>query len=109
MTETSAHRALSASTLSLIVCCASIVPFLPPMVEGTVQSIPRMMLLGSAISVGMLLHWVFVGIAARRLGRSVLGWVSLSVLLFQIGGIAALILLGHFGDEASRQPATSTP
>lgn len=107
MTETSVQRALSASTLALVVACASIVAFLPPMVETTVQSVPRTVLLGSAIAAGMLLHWVFVGIAAHRLARSVAGWVSLSVVLFPIGGIAALILLGFFGDEAARQPATS--
>ncbi len=106
MTETSAQRALGASTLALVVACASIVPFLPPMVETTVQSIPRTALLGTAIAAGLLLHWVFVGIAASRLARSVAGWVGLS-LFFPIGGIAALILLGFFGDEAARQPATS--
>lgn len=109
MPETSsAHRALSASTLALVVACGSMVPFVPPMLEATITSIPRMVLLGCAIAVGMFLHWIFLGIAARRLERSVPGWTLLA-LLFPIGGIVALILLGHFGDEDRRQPATSTP
>ena len=48
---------------------------------------------GLAIALAMPLHWVFLGIAARRLGRSVAGWVGLSVLLFPVGSAAALILL----------------
>ena len=107
--ESSASRALSASTLALVVACASIVAFLPPMVEYTVASIPRTVLLGTAIAAGMFLHWVFLGIAARRLERSVLGWVALAVLLFPIGGIAALVLLGFFGDEAQRRPPAPAP
>ena len=109
MPESAAHRALSASTLALVVSCASVVPFLPPMVESTVMSIPRTVLLGSAIAVGMLLHWVFLGIAAHRLERSVAGWVALAVLLFPIGGIAALILLGFFGDESAARPPAPAP
>jgi hypothetical protein len=109
MTESSAQKAIGASTLALVVACASIFAFLPPMVDATVASIPRTVLLGLAIAAGLLLHWVFVGIAAARLARSVFGWVSLSVLLFPIGGIAALILLGFFGDEAAGQPAASVP
>jgi cytochrome bd-type quinol oxidase subunit 2 len=105
----SAHRALGASTLALVVACASIVPFVPPMVEATVQSIPRIVLLSSAIVVGLLLHWVFLGIAARRLQRSVLGWVALAVGLFPIGGVTALILLGFFGDEAAHAPPAPAP
>ncbi|GAB4042027.1 MAG: hypothetical protein Fur0014_13910 [Rubrivivax sp.] len=107
--QTSAQKAIGASALALVVAFASIVAFLPPMVEATVQSVPRTVLLGLAIATGVLLHWVFVGIAAHRLERSVPGWVALSVLLFPIGGIAALILLGFFGEEAARGPATSAP
>jgi hypothetical protein len=103
--ESAASRALSASTLALVVACASAVPFLPPMVEHTVTSVPRTVLLGCAIASGMFLHWVFLGIAARRLERSVIGWVALAVLLFPIGGIAALVLLGFFGDEAQQRAA----
>jgi hypothetical protein len=109
MSESSAQRALGASTLALVVAVASIVPFLPPMVEHTVQSIPHTVLLGGAIGVGMFLHWVFLGIAAHRLERPVFGWVALAVLLFPIGGVAALILLGFFGDESSQRPAASAP
>lgn len=103
----SAQRALGASTLALVVAVASCAAFLPPMVSATVSSVPRLALLGAAIVVGMFLHWAFLGIAARRLARSVAGWVALSVLLFPVGGIAALILLGFFGDEAAQRPGAA--
>lgn len=109
MSETSAQKAIAASTLALVLACASLFAFLPPMAEATLQSVPRTVLLALAIAVGVMLHWVFVGIAAHRLERSVPGWLALSVLLFPIGGIAALILLGFFGEEAARRPATSVP
>ena len=54
---------------------------------------------GVTLTGALLLHWAFLGIAARRMARSVAGWVSLSVLLFPIGSAVALILLSWFGDE----------
>jgi hypothetical protein len=52
------------------------------------------------LATATLLHWVFLGIAARRLERSVPGWVAMGVLLFPIGGATALILFGWFDEEA---------
>lgn len=105
MPDTPAQRALGASTVALIVACAGIAAFLPPLLEATLASVLRIVLMGCAIAVGLLLHWVFLAIGARRLGRSVAGWVALSVFLFPIGGVAALILLSFFGDEAVAAPA----
>jgi hypothetical protein len=34
------------------------------------------------------------------MGRSMAGWVALSVLLFPVGSAAALIVLSWLGDEA---------
>ena len=93
MAHKSAQRALFDSTLALLVAIAAIAMFLPPMVHATAASVPRTVATGLAIALAMPLHWVFLGIAARRLGRSVAGWVGLSVLLFPVGSAAALILL----------------
>lgn len=105
-----AQRSLGAATLALVVALASTAAFLPPMVEATVASIPRTVLLGTAIVAGLLLHWAFLGIAAKRMARSVVGWVALSLLLFPIGSVAALILLGFFGDDpdAAGAPAPAS-
>ena len=104
MTESSAQRAIGASALALVVACAAIAAFLPPLLEATLSSVPRMVLLGCAIAAGIVLHWAFLGIAAHRLERSVAGWLAWG-LLFPIGGAAALILLGFFSDERAGTPA----
>ena len=93
MAHKSAQRALFDSTLALLAAIAVIAMFLPPMVQATTASLPRTLATALAIALAMLLHWVFLGLAARRLGRSVAGWVGLSVLLFPVGSAAALILL----------------
>jgi hypothetical protein len=95
-------RALSAATGALLVavgCCAL---FLPPWVEATVSTPLRATATAAVLVCALLLHWAFLGIAAQRMQRSVLGWVSLSVLLFPVGSAAALILLGWFEDERSQ-------
>jgi hypothetical protein len=80
--------------------------FLPPMVYRTVESVPTTVFTGATLAVALFLHWIYVGIAARRLGRSVLGWVAMS-LLFPVGGAAALVLLAWYGDEAQLDAAHS--
>jgi hypothetical protein len=101
MHETPAQRALTASTVALAVAVVGIVMFLPPLSERTLASVLLVVATALGIAVAVPLHWVFVGIAARRMQRSVPGWVSLSVLLFPIGGAAALILLSWFSSEAA--------
>ncbi len=100
------QRALAASAVSLLVACACLALFLPPMVAKTVASVPTTVFIALAMAASIVLHWVFTGIAAQRMARSVLGWVSLS-LLFPVGGVAALVLLAWFGDEAALDPARS--
>ena len=106
MPETSAQRALAASTVALLVALACIVMLLPPLVDHTVASAPRAVTVGLVLACAIGLHWVFLGLGARRMARSAAGWVALAVLLFPIGSAMALILLGWFDDETSaRQPA----
>ncbi|MCL4699055.1 MAG: hypothetical protein KJ023_18710, partial [Burkholderiaceae bacterium] len=59
------------------------------------------------LATALLLHWVFLAIAARRLRRSVAGWLALAVVLFPIGGAAALILLGWFSGESNGSGAAA--
>jgi hypothetical protein len=101
MTESPAQRALTAATVALAVAVACIALFLPPLVAHTVDSVLRTVAIGLVLACALLLHFVFLGIAASRMGRSVPSWVALSLLLFPIGSAAALILLSWFGDEAS--------
>ncbi|MBI5258040.1 MAG: hypothetical protein HY855_16175 [Burkholderiales bacterium] len=108
MNTKSAKRALTDSALALVAACAALSMFLPPMVESTVASVPRIVGLALAIAVALPLHWVFLGLAARRMARSVPGWVASAVLLFPVGGAAALILLAWLlHEEPQGLPAAS--
>ena len=100
MNESPEQRALTASTLALVAAVVCIAMFLPPLVERTIATPLRSVVTGVALAIALLLHWVFLAISARRMGRSAAGWVGLSVLLFPVGSAAALILLNWFSDEA---------
>jgi len=104
MAETPAQRALTASTVALVVAGGAVAMFLPPLVEHTTASVLRIVGVAVGLATALLLHLVFLGIAARRLERSVPGWVALSALLFPVGSATALIVLSWFTDEA-REPA----
>ncbi len=105
MAETPAQRALTSSAVSLLVAGGSLALFLPPLGDQIGESPLRAVFFGITLGAGLLLHWVFLAIAARRLGRSVAGWLSLSVLLCPVGSIAALVLLAWFREEAEARPA----
>ena len=105
MSDRPVLSALTASTLALLVCMASGAALLPPLVDMTVRSSLHATSFGATLAVAMVLHWVFLGLAARRTRRSVAGWVSLSVLLFPIGSAAALVLLSWLDDEPMPAPA----
>jgi hypothetical protein len=109
MSETPAQNALAASTVALVVACACVAFFLPPMLDRTLESVPRIVLIGVALATAQLLHWAFLGIAAHRLQRSVAGWVALSVLLFPIGSVAALVLLSWLGSERAMPSQAPAP
>jgi hypothetical protein len=100
----SATRALSASTLSLLVAVAGTAMFLPPLWQHLQHSVLRIVGVALVLAVALPLHWIFLGIAARRMQRSRAGWVTPAVLLYPIGGVVALILLGWFDEEESHAP-----
>ncbi len=88
-----AHSALTASGASLAVACG--LAFLPTMFERYLGSVPRIVFVALVLATALLLHWVFLGIAAhgafgarlgepggaavrdrRRGGAVLLGWLS---------------------------------
>jgi hypothetical protein len=105
----SAQRALADSAIALVVACAGIATFLPPLVAATTASVLRTVLTALVIALAVLLHWVFLGVGARRMAQRVVPWLALSVLLFPVGAAAALILLGWFAHEHQLQQAQPTP
>jgi hypothetical protein len=99
--ESPAQRALNASALALLVAVAALLLFLPPFFERYLTDVAFIVGDSLVLSTALLLHWVFLAIGARRMRRSVPAWVALAVLLFPVGGAAALILLSWFSDEGS--------
>lgn len=107
MNAAAEQRALGASTVALVVALACIALFLPPLLQATIGSVLRTTVTAVALACALLLHWVFLGLAARRMQRSVAAWVGLSVVLFPVGSAAALILLSWLGDERSEPAAAA--
>lgn len=100
MKATASERsALGASAAFLVLSLACLAMFIPPMVTQTVSSPLRAAGTGILLAAALLLHWAFLGIAARRMQRSLLGWLALAVLLFPVGSAMALILLSWFDDQ----------
>jgi drug/metabolite transporter (DMT)-like permease len=104
MPETPAQRALTASTVCLAAAVGCLALLLPPLNERVFDSVLRIVVIALTLALTMALHWVFLGIAARRTQRSVVFWVLLAVLLFPIGGAAALILLNWFNSDNNGDP-----
>lgn len=100
MNERPESRALQAATVSLVAALGCVALFLPPLLDDTIATPLRAAATGAALGCTLLLHWIFLGLAARRMQRSVPAWVGLSVLLFPIGSVLALVLLSWFADEA---------
>jgi len=95
--------------IALVAGCAAIAMFLPPLLAATTASVLRTVLTALVIAVAVPLHWVFLGVGARRMGQRVLPWVALSALLFPVGAAAALILLGWFAHELQLRQAEPSP
>ena len=109
MNESPVQRALAASTFSLLIGGACLFAFLPPVLFTTLESLPRTVGVGIVLACALLLHWAFLAIGARRMGRSPAGWLALSVLLFPVGSVAALVLLGWYGSEPTHGDLSSGP
>lgn len=107
MASAPARRALTDSALCLAAACAALAMFLPPWVTDTVASVPRTVATALALALALLLHWVLLGLGAQRMGRPVLGWVALAVLLFPVGSAAALILLAWLLHEPEAHPSAA--
>lgn len=100
MPDRHASPALSASAVALLLFGAGVLMFLPPLVDETIASVPRTVLFSLVIAASLVLHFIFLGIAAQRQGRRVGRWVGLSLLFFPVGPIVALVLLAWHDGEA---------
>ena len=103
-----ARQPIVAATVSLLAFGASVAAFLPPLNQQTLASVPLTVALGLTLAASFILHFIFVGLAAHRLGRSVFGWVVLALIGFPIASIVGLILFEWFSEEQSRPQEQST-
>jgi hypothetical protein len=94
-----AQPAIGAAAGSLLTFVACVAAFLPPLNSYVTHSVPLVIVAGLGIAVSLVLHLVFVGIAANRLGRSPVFWVIISLLTLPIASIVGLILFEWFSDE----------
>ena len=99
MQASRARQPIVAASVSLLAFGGCIAAFFPPLNQQTLESLPLTVALGISLTVSFILHLVFVGIAAQRLGRSALGWVILALVLFPIASIVGLILIEWFSEE----------
>lgn len=94
-----AQHAINAAALALVVFGAGVAAFLPPLNQTTLASPLLSILVGVAIAVALLLHLVFVGIAARRVRRNPVLWVLIALLTFPVGSVIGLVLFEFFEAE----------
>jgi ABC-type thiamin/hydroxymethylpyrimidine transport system permease subunit len=100
-----AQQPIAAAAVTLVTWALCIAAFLPPLSQYTLQSVPLMVLAGMGIAVSLILHLVFIGMAAKRLDRSVAGWVVVALCGLPIASIVGLILFEWFSDEQNQSPA----
>ena len=106
MSNQPAARALGGAAASLLAFGACLYMFLPPTVNETTASVPKTVLFGIAMACSIVLHLVFVGIAAQRLHRRAWMWVLIALIGFPVSSIVGLVMLGFFDEErAAAAPA----
>lgn len=88
-----ARRALTESALALGLACAAIGALLPSWQAALAASPWRAGAAALAVAIALPLHWLMLAAGLRRLGLPRRGWLGMAVLLFPVGGAAALILL----------------
>jgi hypothetical protein len=104
MSETPLQRALSSCIVTLLTFAACVAGFLPPMVHSVTESVFLIIVLGIGIATSFCMHLFFVGVAAKAMGRSPVGWVILALCTFPLGSIIGLIALHNSQSEKSGLP-----
>ena len=87
-----AKSAISAASVALLVLLCSGAAFLPQFNERVLNSVPLVVALGVAIACSLILHLVFVGIAAKKLSRSPVRWAAIALFTLPVGSIVGIVL-----------------
>ena len=107
MLDQRARNAVSASAVTLVLTAVSGAFFLQPLHRYISHSTAMIALIGLLCCISMVMHFFFVGLAARRLGRNAALWVVLAILFFPITSIVGLVLLEWFSDEKAESTTAS--
>jgi hypothetical protein len=95
-----AQQPIAAAAVTLVLWILSVAAFMPPLFSKyTSQSVLLIITAGIAICVCLVLHLVFIGIAAKRLGRSPVLWVLVTLCFLPIASIIGLILFEWFSEH----------
>ncbi len=87
-----AKESVSAASIALIFWCACVALFIPPLNKHLPESTILLVLLGLAIASSLIIHLIFIGIAARQLERSVCLWVLLALVTMPLGPIIGIVV-----------------
>ncbi|MYM31692.1 hypothetical protein GTP58_25515 [Duganella sp. CY15W] len=101
-----AQQPIAAAAVTLVLWIFGVASFLPPLFQKyTSQSVLLIIAAGIGIFVCLVLHLIFIGIAAQRLGRSPVLWVLVSLLFLPLASIIGLILFEWFSEEQKQAAA----
>ncbi|WP_373991337.1 hypothetical protein [Duganella sp. BuS-21] len=100
-----AQPAIAAAAVTLVLWIFGVAAFLPPLSHYTLQSLPLIIVAGIGIFICLVLHLVFIGIAAKRLGRSPVLWVLVALCTLPLASIIGLILFEWFSEQAKEAAA----
>ncbi|MGV7210197.1 hypothetical protein ACLB1G_20360 [Oxalobacteraceae bacterium A2-2] len=104
MSLSHARQPIAAAAASLAVFALSVACFLPPLNHYTTNSVLLIVLLALSIGVSYIIHLIFIGMAARRLGRSPALWVIVAALFMPVASIIGLIMFEWFSEQKDVQP-----
>jgi MFS family permease len=91
MSTTPASNAAAAASVTILAAIAAL-GFLIYQASAEIEAQPHLIVLAAiALVSAMALHLVFVGLLARRTGRSPVRYVVIALLTFPIGSIVGLI------------------
>lgn len=94
-----AQQPIAAAAVTLVLWILGVASFLPPLFKYTSQSVLLIIAAGIAIFVCLVLHLIFIGIAAKRLGRSPVLWVIMTLCTMPLLSIIGLILFEWFSEH----------
>jgi hypothetical protein len=100
-----AQQPIAAAAVTLVVWVICVAAFLPPLNTHITGSVPLVIIAGLGIAVSLVLHLIFIGMAASRLGRSVVLWVIVALCFLPVASIVGLILFEWFSEQEKEASA----